>query len=185
VGLTAQQAWEVLETAEQICSAAAVSEAVERIAREVSAVLKDANPLVLGVMRGSVVFAGALLPRLRFPLEFDYLEVTRYRSGTQGGELAWRVSPGTEVGGRVVLVIDDILDEGHTLAAIRDRLLEVGARKFLSAVLADKDIGRDKPIRADFVGVRVPDRYVFGFGMDVRGVWRNLPAIYAVRADAG
>jgi len=83
--------------------------------------------------------------------------------------------------GRVVLVVDDILDEGHTMAAIRDRILQEGAAAFYSAVLADKNIGREKPVRADFVGVTVPDRYVFGFGMDVESAWRNLPAIYAVR----
>ena len=78
-------------------------------------------------------------------------------------------------------VLDDILDEGHTLSAIRDRLLQQGATAFYSAVFADKAIGRKKPIEADFVGVTVPNRYVFGFGMDVEGAWRNLPAIYAVK----
>jgi hypoxanthine phosphoribosyltransferase len=80
-------------------------------------------------------------------------------------------------------VLDDILDEGETLSAVRSRILEGGATAFYSAVLADKDLGRPKPITADFVGVRVPDRYVFGFGMDVRGQWRNLPAIYALAAS--
>jgi hypoxanthine phosphoribosyltransferase len=85
------------------------------------------------------------------------------------------------VAGRTVLVVDDILDEGITLAAVRDKLLAQGASAVLSAVFADKDLGRDKPIRADFTGVTVPDRYVFGFGMDAYGLWRNLPAIYALK----
>jgi hypoxanthine phosphoribosyltransferase len=80
-----------------------------------------------------------------------------------------------------VLVLDDILDQGHTLAAIREKLLEAGAKRFFSAVFADKDIGKPKPLRADFVGISVPNRYVFGFGMDVYGWWRNLPAVYALR----
>jgi hypoxanthine phosphoribosyltransferase len=80
-----------------------------------------------------------------------------------------------------VLVVDDILDEGITLAAIRKRLLEMGAREVYSAVFADKEIGRPKPVAADFVGVKVPNRYVFGFGMDAYGLWRNLPAIYALK----
>ena len=79
------------------------------------------------------------------------------------------------------VVIDDILDEGITLAAIRKKLLEMGAAKVYCAVFADKAIGRDKPVRADFVGVTVPNRYVFGFGMDAYGLWRNLPAIYALK----
>ena len=180
---TAAQAWEILESADEVCSAACVVDAVARIAREVTARLGERHPLVLGVMRGSVIFAGHLLPQLRFPLSFDYLDVTRYGSATTGGEIRWKVTPGTEVGGRVVLVIDDILDEGHTLAAIRDKLLHAGATEFYSAVFAEKQTGRPKPLTPDFVGLTVPDRYVFGFGMDVHGVWRNLPAVYAVKDE--
>ena len=171
----------MLETAELVCSSAVVSAAVERIAHEVEASLHDRYPLVLGVMRGSVVFAGRLLPLLRFPLEFDYLDVTRYGDETRGGSITWKVSPGTAVADRVVLVVDDILDEGHTLASIRERMLAAGARAFYSAVFAEKQTGRTKPVRADFVGVTLPDRYVFGFGMDVKGAWRNLPEVYALR----
>jgi hypoxanthine phosphoribosyltransferase len=80
-----------------------------------------------------------------------------------------------------VLVIDDILDQGVTLAAIRERLLELGARECLTVVLADKLIGQHKPIAADFVALTVPDRFVFGFGMDIGEAWRNLPAIYALK----
>jgi len=138
-------------------------------------------PLVLAVMGGAVVFAGQLLPRLRFPLEFDYLHVTRYRGKTEGGEIEWRVLPGQNVVDRHVLVLDDILDEGETLAAIRDKLLHMGAARVWSAVLTNKDNRLDKPVQADFVGLVVPNRYVFGCGMDAYGLWRNLPAIYALK----
>jgi hypoxanthine phosphoribosyltransferase len=180
---TPEQAWRILETAEEVCSAECVAAEVTRVAAEVSAKLKDSHPLVLGVMRGSVMFAGHLLPQLRFPLHFDYLDVTRYGTATVGGEITWKVSPGTAVAGRIVLVVDDILDEGHTLAAVRQKLLDAGATEFYSAVFAQKDLGRPKPIVADFVGITVPNRYVFGFGMDVYGAWRNLPAIYALRDE--
>lgn len=152
-----------------------------RLAREISVELGASFPLVLSVMRGSVIFAGQLLPQLDFPLEFDYLDVTRYRDATHGGEISWRITPGQAVAGRVVLVLDDILDEGQTLAAVRAKLLEAGAARVYCAVFADKEIGRTKPVNADFVGVRLPNRYVFGFGMDVSGVWRNLPEIYALK----
>jgi hypoxanthine phosphoribosyltransferase len=181
VPLTPEKARSILDTAEQLCSAAVVSNAVSRIAREISAQLGDSFPLVLSVMRGSVIFAGQLLPQLRFPLEFDYLDVTRYGDATRGGEISWKVTPGTSVSGRIVLVLDDILDEGQTLAAVRRKLLESGAIRVYSAVFADKNTGRDKPVRADFVGLNLPDRYVFGFGMDVSGAWRNLPEIYALK----
>lgn len=171
----------MLETAERLCSAAMVSDAVARMAREISAALADSFPLVLCVMRGSVIFAGQLLPLLKFPLEFDYLDVTRYREATHGGEISWKVTPGTAVAGRVVLVVDDILDKGQTLAAVKEKLLAAGASRVYSAVFADKDIGHAKPVKADFVGVRLPNRYVFGFGMDVGGAWRNLPEIFALK----
>lgn len=178
-----EQAWRILEAAEEVCSAECVAVEVARIAREVTAKLRERHPLVLAVMRGSVLFAGQLLPQLRFPLDFDYLDVTRYGAATVGGEISWKVSPGTAVAGRIVLVVDDILDEGHTLSAIREKLTEAGATEFYSAVFAQKDTGREKPILADFVGITVPNRYVFGFGMDVHGAWRNLPAIYALREE--
>jgi hypoxanthine phosphoribosyltransferase len=180
--LDKNQAWQVLREAELVCSEEEVDRAVERVAAEITARLADANPLVLSVMGGAVVFTGRLLPLLHFPLELDYLHVTRYDGKTRGSEVRWKAGPRTDIRGRTLLVVDDILDEGDTLAAVRDRLLAEGAAAFFSAVFADKDIGRPKPIRADFVGVRVPDRYVFGFGMDINEYWRNLPAIYAVKA---
>jgi hypoxanthine phosphoribosyltransferase len=180
--LDKNQAWQMLREADLVCSAQEVGRAIERVAAEVTARLADANPLVLSVMGGAVVFTGRLLPLLPFPLELDYLHVTRYDGKTRGSEVRWKAGPRTDIRGRTLLVVDDILDEGDTLAAVRDRLLAEGAAAFFSAVFADKDIGRPKPIRADFVGVRVPDRYVFGFGMDINEYWRNLPAIYAVKA---
>ncbi len=171
----------MLEAAELIVPEPAVAEAVTRVAREISEKLSGEFPLVLCVMRGGVIFAGQLLLKLRFPLEVDYLEITRYGSATQGGAIDWKVTPGAGVAGRIVLVLDDILDEGKTLAAIRDKVQAAGARGFYSVVFAEKDTGRPKPIRADFVGVRVPNRYVFGFGMDVGGLWRNLPSVYALK----
>ena len=164
-----------------MCPAAVVSGAVTRMAGEISAALADSFPLVLCVMRGSIVFAGQLLPQLRFPLEIDYLDLTRYGDAIRGGEIAWKAMPGTEVTGRTVLVLDDILDEGSTLVAIRNKLLASGAGRVYCAVFGEKDTGQARPVAADFIGVKLPNRYVFGFGMDVRGAWRNLPEIYALK----
>jgi hypoxanthine phosphoribosyltransferase len=183
VSSTPDEARHTLETADLVCTAAAVAEAVSRMAREITAALAGSFPLVLCVMRGAVIFAGQLLPQLKFPLEFDYLDLTRYGNTTRGGEVSWRVTPGTAVAGRTVLVLDDILDQGHTLAEVRAKLLAAGASRVFYAVLTEKDTGRAKPVRADFVGLRLPDRYVFGCGMDVGGLWRNLPEIYALKED--
>ncbi|MCE9550616.1 MAG: hypoxanthine-guanine phosphoribosyltransferase [Betaproteobacteria bacterium] len=179
--LSNQQANDILNQAELIISAEEVQMAVISVAREINATLTDDHPLLLSVMGGAVVFTGQLLPLLTFPLDFDYVHVSRYGSNQQGGTLHWKVEPRENVIGRVVLVVDDILDEGETLAAVKQRVLDLGAAKFYSAVFADKQIAKAKPIRADFVGVELPDRFVFGFGMDIHGAWRNLPAIYATR----
>lgn len=181
--LAPAQAWEILESAEQVCSAATIARAVQRVAADITHVLADDNPLVLSVMAGAVVFTGQLLPLLRFPLSFDYMHLTRYRNAMSGGRIEWKVFPLEAVAGRVVLVVDDILDEGDTMLEIRTRVLAAGAERFYCAVFADKDIGKPKPIAADFVGLPLPNRYVFGFGMDVKGAWRNLPEIYAVKRE--
>lgn len=179
--ITSQRAIEILDTADLVCTDAQVRDAVSRVAREISAALADTNPLVLVVMRGAVVFAGQLLPQLAFPLEVDSVDATRYGNTTQGGEIAFRTMPVSEIANRTVLLVDDILDEGITLQVIRDKLLAMRARKIMTAVFADKQTGKPKPLAADFVGVTLPNRYVFGFGMDVHGYWRNLPSVYALK----
>lgn len=175
------RAREILHRAELLYTAEQVQSALRRMAGEINSVLADKYPLVLSVMGGAVVFSGQLLPLLEFPLDFDYVHVSRYGDERQGGAVRWKVAPCESVRGRVVLLLDDILDEGHTLAALRQRVMDLGARSFYSAVFADKRRGNDKPIRADFVGLEVPDLFVFGYGMDVEGLWRNLPAIYSVK----
>jgi hypoxanthine phosphoribosyltransferase len=179
--MSPQEAQKIFDEADLLCSAEKSALAVRRVAAEITARLAGANPLVLAVMGGAVVFTGQLLPQLAFPLDFDYLHVTRYGNVTTGGELEWIVKPRSIVEGRIVLVVDDILDEGVTMAAIIKSLQAQGAREVLSAVFADKELGRVKPVAADFVGVSLPNRYVFGYGMDVKGAWRNLPAVYAVK----
>ena len=176
-----RQAWAFLRNSDQIASAEQVDAAVRRVAGEIEAKLGGSYPLVLAVMGGAVVFAGQLLPMLRFPLDFDYIHASRYGAATRGAGVDWKVSPPGLVSGRTVLVLDDILDHGETMNAIRNRLLELGAARFYCAVLVEKTLGMKKPIAADFVGLTIPDRFVFGCGMDAKGYWRNLPEIRAMR----
>jgi len=176
-----KQAWAFLENSDTIAGAEEVQAAVRRVASQVSERLSSAYPMVLAVMGGAVVFAGQLLPLLRFPLDFDYIHASRYGAATRGAGVDWKVSPPGLVQGRTVLVIDDILDHGETMNAIRARLLELGAKEFFCAVLVEKTLGMKKPIAADFVGLVIPDRFVFGCGMDAKGYWRNLPEIRAMR----
>jgi hypoxanthine phosphoribosyltransferase len=176
-----QKAWAFLENSEPVASAEQVGAAVQRLASEIGERLADTYPLVLAVMGGAVVFAGQILPRLRFPLDFDYVHASRYGQATRGAQIEWRVTPPSAVNGRAVLVLDDILDGGDTMAAIRERLLGLGASSFHCAVLVEKQLTIEKPIKADFVGLRIADRFVFGCGMDAKGFWRNLPEIRAMK----
>lgn len=179
-----ERARALLANATQIVDPAEVQAAVRRVADRLNARF-DADgaaefPLVLGVMGGAVVFTGHLLPQLTFPLDFDYIHVSRYGDADRGGEIVWKVIPRQSVAGRTIIVVDDILDEGETLAHVKQRLLDMGAADVIVAVFADKDIGRAKPILADLVGLTLPNAFVVGFGMDVYGYWRNLPGLWTI-----
>ena len=161
----------------------AIDAAIDRLAGEITQQLADANPIVFVVMNGGVIFSGRLLPKLPFPLETSYLHATRYGDRIRGEQLEWRAQPAQSVRGRSVLVLDDILDEGRTLHAILNHLRADGAAQVYSAVLVHKQHERKAVpgLRADFTGVDVADRFLFGCGMDYKGYWRNAPGIYAVR----
>lgn len=175
----------LLESAEELFTKQDVDAAVSAMAANLNARYDqpeaEAFPLVLGVMGGAVVFTGNLLPQLTFPLEFDYIHVSRYGDEDRGGEVVWKVVPRSNVAGRTVIVLDDILDEGETLAHVKQRLLDMGAAEVILAVFADKAIGKAKPVNADIVGLTIPNRFVVGFGMDAYGYWRNLPGLWAIR----
>lgn len=182
-----ERARALLQNATEIFSADTVNAAVAEVAETLNqrfAQPDDATfPLVLGVMGGAVVFVGQVLPQLRFPLEFDYIHVSRYGDDDQGGKVVWKVIPRSNVEGRTIIVLDDILDEGETLAHVKQRLLDMGAADVIIAVFADKDLKRAKPIRADIIGLTIPDEFVVGFGMDIYGYWRNLPGLWAIRKE--
>jgi len=175
----------LLANAEEIVSADKVQAAVRHVADVLNQRFdKDEAgefPLVLGVMGGAVVFTGHLLPQLTFPLEFDYIHVTRYGDLDRGGEVVWKVIPRQDVKGRTIIIVDDILDEGETLAHVKQRLLDMGAAEVILAVFADKELSKVKPVYADIVGLTVPNQFVVGFGMDAHGYWRNLPGLWVIR----
>ncbi len=171
----------ILAKADPLYTEREVSQAVEDVASAVYAQLYDKYPVCLSVMVGGLVFAGQLLPRLNCPVEIDYIHVSRYQGMTRGSHLQWIKLPSLSLEGRTVLVIDDILDEGLTLKAIAEHCFEKGAREVRTAVLVEKQLSsRPGLARADFTGLLVPNRYVFGFGMDYQGQLRNVPGIYAV-----
>lgn len=172
----------LLANATQIVTPEEVQAAVTRVAVQLNNRFnaEKSFPLVLGVMGGAVVFTGSLLPQLDFPLEFDYIHVSRYGDADRGGQIVWKVIPRQDVTGRIIVVVDDILDEGETLAHVKQRLLDMGAAEVIIAVFADKDLKRAKPIKADLIGLTLPNEFVVGFGMDVYNYWRNLPGLWSI-----
>ncbi len=171
----------VASRAELIHDADTIAAVIDRMAREITAKLADSNPILLCVMNGGLLFTAELALRLDFPLQIDYLHSSRYGDATRGGNIEHRIGPGLDLRGRAVLVVDDILDEGHTLQAVLRLCRERGATRALSAILVDKQRprGPDSP-RPDFIGLPVPNHYVFGYGMDYRGYLRNCNGVYAL-----
>ena len=177
-----QEAQKVLQEADCLHDAVAIRTAYDRLAADITREYAGRNPLLLCVMIGGFIPAAEIAQRLNFEFEIDYLHATRYRGKTSGSELVWKAHPDIAVKDRHVLVVDDILDEGHTLAAILKALKDQSAASVKCAVLAEKLHARKAPgIKADFIGVTVVDRYVFGCGMDYKSYLRQLPGIYAVK----
>jgi len=172
---------QVIESADLLYTKKQVEAALDRMAQTIHAFLEQRNPLLLCVMNGGMVTAGKLLTRLTFPLTIDALNASRYRNQLSGSQIQWLHKPQTPLANRTVLIVDDILDEGITLRAIYDYCREQGASSIYSAVLVNKKLPYPKPIQADFVGLEIENRYVFGYGMDYKGYCRNLAGIYAVK----
>ncbi|MEH6565634.1 MAG: hypoxanthine-guanine phosphoribosyltransferase [Halopseudomonas sp.] len=174
---------QVMAEADCLFSEAEVELALDRMASAICAQLADSNPIVYSVMNGGLIITGKLLPKLPFPMEVSYLHATRYRNKLSGGELFWKARAEHSLVGRNVLIVDDILDEGHTLAAIVEYCRDAGAEKVYTAVLLDKQHERKayEGMRADFTGLDVEDRYIFGYGLDYKGYWRNAAGIFALK----
>lgn len=158
-----------------------VQAALDKMAGAITQKLAGQDPLVLCVMTGAVIPAGHLLTRLNFPLQIDYIHATRYRGNTAGGRLNWLVRPTHPVRGRQILIIDDIYDEGVTLASIVEYCRDEGASEVYTAVLVNKLHARKHPLKVDFIGLETTDRYLFGYGMDYKGYLRNAAGIFAVK----
>ena len=183
MAIDATEALTVYRSADCLYTEAEVEAALDRMADAISQRLKGSDPVVLCVMNGGLIPAGRLVLRLDFPLRMDYLHATRYRDKTTGADLQWLKRHHEPLQGKTVLIVDDILDEGITLSAIAEYCKKEGAEQVLSAVVVEKKHDRSNGFQADFVGLAVPDRYVFGYGMDFKGYLRNSPGIFAVKAE--
>lgn len=171
-------------SARQLLSADEVGDAIAAMAEQIAARLGDSNPVVLAVMSGGVFTAVRLCEHFQFPYEFDFIAASRYGRNLSGAELTWRVPPAPSLRGRTVLLVDDVLDRGVTLAEACRLVEAVGVAGLHVAVLVAKrlaDAGR-RPV-PDFIGIHTDDVYLFGCGMDYKGYWRGLPTLHAVAGD--
>ena len=156
----------------------AIDRMIETQAALMNVRYRDSRPLVLSVMTGALVYAGQLLPHLSFALDLDYVHATRYDGERSGGTLHWIAQPRESIAGRSILLLDDILDEGITLQAILDWLETQGAADIAIAVLTLKEKPVLQPCQPSFPALTVPDCYVYGFGLDADGLWRNANGIF-------
>lgn len=175
----------IVDRAECLHSMSDLNRALDRMAAEITEQLKDTNPLILTVMTGALIPVGHLVTRLHFPLQMDYIHATRYRGEMRGGDLHWLVEPRISLEGRTVLVVDDIMDGGLTLAAILDYCHQRGAKAVYSAVMVSKIREREAGVNfePDYVGVTTEDKFLFGFGLDYKEYLRNMPGIFAVTGE--
>jgi hypoxanthine phosphoribosyltransferase len=176
---TAEHAQQVLRHAMCLYTPQQIDASIAQMAADLNSRFFAKAPILLCVMNGGVVLTGQLLPKLTFTLEFDYIQATRYSGDTSGGELVWKHHHELPLHGRDMLILDDILDVGQTLKEIREACLNEDAKSVTTAVLVEKKHSRNCGIDADFVGLEVPDSYVFGYGMDYRGFLRNAPGIFS------
>ena len=175
---------EVEAQATLLFSKAEIDAGLDKMAQRMHAILENTTPILLTVMNGGLFVASEIGLRLNFPLQMDYIHATRYHGEVTGASIHWKREPSMNLQGRVVVIVDDILDAGVTLSAIVDQVQQLGASKIYSAVLVDKPHQRSPEglAHADYVGLEVDDHYIFGYGMDYEEYLRNAPGIYIAKS---
>jgi hypoxanthine phosphoribosyltransferase len=158
---------------------------IDELARVLTDEYQDKNLTVIAILNGSFVFMADLLRRIPLPIQVDSLSVSSYRGTQSTGHIHFRQNSLADVRGRHVLILDDILDSGRTLKAIKARLEgESGVLSVRSCVLLRKCVQRDVEICADHVGFDIPDEFVVGYGLDYNERYRNLPYVGVLKPEA-
>ena len=172
------EAHKILENSRVLFNRDEVSAAVKKMADEINEFYGDEPVIMVSVLTGAIIPAAWLVTQLKMPIQMDFVHATRYRGGLYGAELEYRVPPRLDLEGKNVLIVDDIFDEGHTLAAIKGSVekRKAGSVKMASLIRKIHDRGLERDY-VDFIGLDVPDVYVFGCGMDAYEEWRHLDEI--------
>lgn len=168
---------DILQNSSLVFSEQEVDSAIQQIADKIQCHVGSSAIVLMCVMTGGLYFCAKLMAKLTMPIELDYVQANRYQHDLRGGSLIWTKSPSINLKNKIVVIIDDILDEGITLNGVKASCQQLGASQVLTAVLAEKNNHLNKAISADFIGLSVPNKFVFGCGMDAYGWWRNLPEI--------
>jgi len=157
---------------------------LDELAAQISQDYRDRELTVIAVLNGSVILMADLLRRIPLPLKLDCLSVASYHGGAKtSGELVFRQVALPDVAGRHVLILDDILDSGVTLATIREKLETASPKSVSICVLLEKTKHRLRSVEADYVGFQIADEFVVGYGLDYMEQYRNLPCIGVLRKD--
>ena len=169
---------------QKLFSEEAIVEGIDRVAKSVTAHYQGKDFTVISVLKGSCIFASDLIRRIPIPLELGFCSTSSYRSGTTSGELEVNFLPEeSEVVGRSLLLVDDILDTGKTMHALKREFMERGAAEVRSCVFLDKPSRRALEFEADFRVFEVEDLFVVGYGLDYAGRYRNLPYVGSLKPE--
>ncbi len=162
----------------------AIHRRLDQIAAQISKDYRDRELTVIAVLNGSLIFIADLLRRIPLPLKLDCLSVASYHGKAQTSqEVIFKQVGLPDVADRNILLLDDILDSGHTLAAIREKLKTANPRSIRICVLLSKKKERTRQVDADYVGFEIEDEFVVGYGLDFMEQYRNLPYIGVLRRE--
>ena len=156
---------------------------LDEMAHEITWDYRNRELTVVAVLNGSFMFLGDLLRRIPIPLQVDCLSVSSYAGDRSTGVVTFDQTTMPDITGRHVLVLDDILDGGHTLYAVRERLLEENPLSVKFGVLLRKNRVREKAVDVDYIGFDIADEFVVGYGLDFMQNYRNLPCIGVLGED--
>lgn len=156
---------------------------VKELARTIGAEFAGGDLVIVALLNGTVLFLADLIRRLALPLRLDFIGVSSYGQGTASGLLTFTKELRLDVRGRDILLVDDILDTGRTMKAVRDRLSQLKPRALRTCALLNKAARRVEPIEADYVGFEIPDFFVVGYGLDYAERYRNLPFIGVLKPE--
>lgn len=161
-----------------LISGAKIESTVKRLAAEITRDYRDKTPILLGILKGSFIFLADLVRKLDFPLEVEFIRLSSYGSGQQtSGRVKVVQGLRLNVKGRHVVVVEDIVDTGITLAFLIEYLKKKKPASLRLCALTDKPSRRRVPVKIDYTGITVPDKFLVGYGIDCDEKYRNLPDI--------